>query len=52
MNELYSKAALIAAGMLIGWLLRWKRDKYYFEAIAEEVKKIRLLFKIYAEEEK
>lgn len=37
MNELLSKTALLLAGALIGWLLRWKRDKKYFDALKHEL---------------
>ena len=45
-------AAWLAIGIYIGWLLRWKRDMYYFNALKDELNKIKILMKIYQDEEK
>lgn len=46
-HELIEKGSLVVAGTLIGWLLRWKRDKYYFDAIKDEVMLMKKMLKHY-----
>lgn len=43
--DLLQKSAILAAGILIGWLLRWKRDKKYFDAVLMELNSMKRVLK-------
>jgi hypothetical protein len=36
----------LVAGIFIGWLLRWRRDKIIFDALKGELQKMRTIVKM------
>jgi len=46
-----AETIFLATGIIIGWLLRWKRDKYYFDEMKKELeqlkKELRMFMRLY-----